>query len=390
MTGDDGSADDLYTPAQAREHFDGFGERDPYAHPFSGIVRDEQTSRYMTMLDTHYDGANASDPESMPGHFSELEHVRNVVAAEATERGREAMRDGDMQTLKHLTGQTDQRADVSGIKAIGKVDQLINGPAPIIVVIGEPGAGKTNFAGLLGQRYVDTHPNALVASNIQSLRETTTWEDERGRQRSGWTAGFPEFKEWLTHEGDPLKFEQTAKLGVLDELSSHAGGSGKSGQLTRKFMGPLVFKVRKFGGALIVIAHDESSIHPLLTRLGVVVKKVSQKKAVVYDRIINGQPRGELFAIEGIPPTDWRYDDKEATEWYWQNEDSESDEGMAEKEVKKVAAWLMVDKRRDGLHNTDIAEFVPYSRETVRRWLKDYDEGGEKADWVAEVEALIE
>lgn len=388
---DENASQDLYTPAQYREHLDAYGIRDPLAHPNAGIVHDEQVNRYLGVLSNVYDPSAADRPDAMPGRAEDLDVVRRIASVSAAERGSEAMQDGDMEMLKHLTGQKDQRADVSGMKAIGKIDDLVNGPAPIIVIIGEPGAGKTNFALMLAQRYCDMNPGTLVASNVKSLRETTEWTDEHGDTRSGWTSGFPEFKEWLRHEGDPLNNDQTPKLGVLDELSSKAGGSGKNGQLTRKLMGPLVFKVRKFGGALIVIAHDEASIHPLLTRLGVVIKKLSPKRAAVYDRITSGQPKGKMFEVEGIPPTDWRYNDKEETDWHWKKQDAEgdADDGLDEIAVKQVAAWTMVECREDGLSDRKIAEIVPYSRTTVGNWLENYDEGGEKRDWVDTVNAII-
>lgn len=387
---DDSGPQDLYTPAQQREHLDAYGIRDPLAHPNAGIVQDPLVNRFLGVLSNSYDPTASDRPGDLPGRAADLDEVERISAVSAAERHREALADGDMQTLKHLTGQQDQRADVSGLKAIGKIDELINGPAPILVIIGEPGAGKTNFACMLAQRYCDDNPGTLVASNVRTLRETTEWTDKTGIEHDGWTGGFPEFKEWLRHEGNPTRNEQTPKLGLLDELSSHAGGSGKAGQLTRKYMGPLVFKVRKFGGALIVIAHDEASIHPLLTRLGLVIKKTSQKKAVVYDRIVNGRPKGKRFEVEGIPPTDWRYDDKEETDWYWKNEEAEDDSaGLDEADVKQVAAWTMVTCRNAGLSTRQIAEYVPYGKTTVGNWLDDIDDGGEKADWVDTVDAII-
>ncbi|MDF9747939.1 hypothetical protein [Natrinema salsiterrestre] len=56
----------------------------------------------------------------------------------------------------------------SGLKAIGKIDELINGPAPVIVVLGEMGAGKTDFACLLAQRWRTLHQeNSLPGTNIR-------------------------------------------------------------------------------------------------------------------------------------------------------------------------------------------------------------------------------
>jgi len=57
---------------------------------------------------------------------------------------------GDMQTLKHLTGDQGQRADVSGIKAIDALRDQMTGPAPMFYVWAEPGAREDQlrvFAG---------------------------------------------------------------------------------------------------------------------------------------------------------------------------------------------------------------------------------------------------
>jgi hypothetical protein len=390
MSGDGEQEADPHIVAGYREHVEGYSGRDPDAYAHTGLVKDASLSRFLAVVEQDYDPAEARDPEHVPGDARDTEVVENIRRMAATEQGRQAVVDNDMGALQYQQGNTDQRADVSGIKAIGKVDELIDGPAPVVVVIGEMGAGKSNFAGLLGQRWQTKNPNGLVGTNIKSLREKSEWSDDRGRERDGYLPSFPKLKEWLRQDGDPLQHEQVPKLGILDELSSEADGSGKSGQLTRKLMGPLVFKVRKYGGALIVIAHDESSIHPLLWRVGVVVKKVSKKQAVIADRISGGQIRDVQGEIAGIPETDWRYNDKEASSWSWQSTSSDSDEpDVAESEVRKVSMWTIKQGMESGKSPRAIAENVPYSHQTVRNWWDEYQSGGEKREWVADVEAAI-
>jgi len=382
---------DLYTAAQYREHVERQGHRDPDAYPHAAVTSDSDLSRFLSVIEAEYDPESECDgAETMPGRAADLDAVTAIRRMEATEEGRRALHDGHPATLKYQTGDVGQQADVSGLKAIQDIDHLIDGPAPVVVVIGEMGAGKSNFAGLLGQRFRHKNPQALIGSNIKSLREKSEWEDERGRERDGFLPSFPALKEWLQQDGNPLEHDQTPKLAILDELSSEASGSGKSGQLTRKLMGPLVFKVRKYGGALIVIAHDESSIHPMLWRVGVVVKKVSQKRAVVADRITNGEIRGVQTEIDGIPPTDWRYNDKEASSWSWRETSSEGDEpAVAEMDVKRVSMWTIAQWMEEGRSPRAIAENVPYSHQTVRNWWEEYQNGGEKREWVSDVQAAI-
>jgi len=383
------SEHDLYTPAQFREYQDGHGHTHPddvFEH--TGTVRNERVARYLDLAELHHDPDLWDDPAHAPGRARNLETSREIIRAEGSKTARTALDAGDMETLKHFTGDRGQRADVSGIKAIGTVDDLVTGPAPVIIVLGEPGAGKTNFAGLLGQRWKDHHPSGFVASNIKSLRQTDEWTDREGNRRDGFTPTYGNLKSWLRHEGDPLTNDQTPKLSILDELSSKASGTGKQGHQTRKKMAPLLYKIRKYGGALIAIAHGPKSVHPLLWRVGVIVKKVSQKKAIIAGSITGSSISDVRGEIEGVPPTDWTYDDKEASSWHW-SENEDEDDAVDELAVKKTAMWTMVQGEEAGKSPREIAENVPYSHTTVNNWLNEYEDGGEKRQWVSDVEAIV-
>jgi len=41
------------------------------------------------------------------------------------------------------------------------------------------------------------------------------------------------------------------------------------------------------------------------------------------------------------------------------------------------------------LSNREIAENIPYSHATVGNWWEEYQNGGEKREWVSDVEAAI-
>ncbi len=382
---------ELYTTAQAREYQDGYHERDNrdvLSH--GGIVRDEQVSRALSLRALHYDPLEAERPDKMPAESKDLQKHERIRLAEGTETFREAMQNGDMPTLKHFTGDTSQRADVSGIKAIGKVDDLITGPAPVIVILGEMGAGKTDFSGLLGQRWDDHQPeDRLIATNIQSLQEKTRWVDDDGDVQDGWIADYGTLMEWVEQDGDPLNHRQRPKLFIGDEFSSAASGRGKQGYETAQKMAPLVYKIRKYGGALIYIAHGEKSIHPMLWRVGTIVKKVSKKKAVVADSIRSGELADIEFEIEGVPPTDWRFATEEASDWSWSRYGDETDEMGADEAARQTAIWTTIRCKEEGMPNRDVAKFVPYSREWVRTRWNEYREEGLHAETLAKVEEVI-
>jgi hypothetical protein len=381
-------ADDneIFTPAQFREHQDGFGVREPDAHSHTGVTRDALVSRYLSVIESQYDPRAATRPGEMPGQAHRLDEVEQIRGMEATETARTALEAGDSPTLKHLMGDDKTRADISGMKAIGKIDQLLQSPAPVIVVLGEMGSGKTDFAGLLGQRARDLLGIETVASNIRSLKETDGWTDRDGRERDGFVPDYPTLKEWVRHEGNPLESEQSPKLFIGDEFSSHASGSGKAGYETRQKMGPLVYKIRKYDGMLIYIAHDESSIHPMLWRLGVIVKKTSKKTAVVADKVKNGELRDEMFEIEGVPPTDWRFRTEEASEWAWTVGDDE-EEPDPDEVAYDVAVWTVRECKRDGLSHRQTAAYVPFGKSWVGdRWEEIQD--GQHVAAMDRVEAM--
>jgi len=386
---------DVYTPAQFREHQDGYGVREPDSLPHTGVVRDEQVSRYLSVLESEYGrghGRGTGEPEftepgQMPGRASELREVQRIRSMEGTETARRALDNGDMPTLKHLTGDQQERADISGIRAIQKVDEIITSPAPVIVILGEMGTGKTDLAGLFGQRAKHLLGVEQIASNVPSLKETTKWVDDEGEVRSGFVPNFGTLDKWVKQDGDPMEHPQSQKLFIGDEFSSVGDGGGKSGYLMRKKMGPLVFKIRKYDGLLIYVAHDESSIHPLLWRVGVIVKKTSKKEAIVADSIKSGEVRDERFRIDGIPQTDWRYDTKDPAVWSW-SETEEEETPEPGSVAYDVAIWSVVRCKKDGMSNRETAKYVPYSHGWVGKRWKEYNEGGEHRETISNVEAI--
>ncbi|UTF52823.1 hypothetical protein [Natronosalvus rutilus] len=381
----------LYTTAQAREHQEGYSDRENREiHDHGGVVRDEHVSRALSIRSVHYDPLEADRPDKMPGQCKDLRKHRDIRMVEGTETFRQALENGDMPTIKHMVGDTSQRADVSGMKAIGKVDNLIDGPAPVVVVLGEMGAGKTDFACLLAQRWRDLNrSDSLLGTNIQSLEEKNRWVDDGGDVQDGWIPDYGTLMEWVEQDGDPLEHSQRPKLFIGDEFSSSASGQGKQGYETRMKMAPLVYKIRKYGGALIYIAHGERSIHPMLWRVGTIVKKVSQKKAIIADSISNAKLADIQGEIEGIPPTDLRYNTKEASDWSWSRFGDETDEMNADEAARLTALWTVIRCKEEGMTNRETAKFVPYSHGWVGSRWREYRDDGEHVDAISKVNEVI-
>ena len=384
---------DIYTAAQAREYVDGYLERDPVdVTDHSGIVRDEHVARQMDLRAIHHNPEQWDRPDMAPGDYRGVTRNDRVIRAEGAETFREAMANGDMTTLKFFPGSTSERADISGINAIERVDDLVTGPAPIIIILGRMGSGKTSFAGLLGQRWAHHKPgDAVVGSNIRSLREVDEWVDQEGRTRDGWINNYPDLKEWAQQDGDPLDNPQTPKLFIGDEFSSAASGRGKEGYETAQKMAPLIFKIRKYGGAMIYIAHGPKSIHPMMWRVGTIVKKVSKKEAIIAGAIRNSKVADIQGRLEGVPDTDWRFRTEEASAWSWHRQTGDDgEEDVDEREViRETAIYTAIRCKQDGLSNADTAAYVPYSQEWVRQRWNEYQDENEHAEVVGKVEEAI-
>ncbi|MCU4743383.1 hypothetical protein [Natronoglomus mannanivorans] len=382
---------DLHVMAEVREHQEHYGNRENREiHDHGGIVRDEHVSRALSIRDIHYDPLETERPDKMPGQAKDLREHQNIRRVEGTETFRTALENNDMATVKHMVGDTSQRADVSGLKAIGQVDELIDGPAPVIVVLGEMGAGKTDFACLLAQRWRALHESdSLLGTNIQSLEEKNRWVDDDGDVQDGWIPDYGTLMEWVEQDGDPLEHRQRSKLFIGDEFSSAASGAGQQGYQTRMKMAPLVYKIRKYGGALIYIAHGERSIHPMLWRVGTIVKKTSQKKAVIADSISNARLADIQGEIEGVPPTDFRYNTKEASDWSWSSFGDETDDLEASEAAKMTAIWTVIRCKEEGMTDRDTAKYVPYSHGWVNSRWNEYRNDGLHADTLDKVEEVI-
>ena len=239
---------------------------------------------------------------------------------------------------------------------------------PVLVILGDMGTGKTDFGGLLAQRAVHLLGIEKVASNIPSLREVDDWTDQDGEQRDGFVPDLPTMEAWLQQDGDPLENDQTKKLMVADEFSSVGNGSGKDGYLVRTKMGPLVFKIRKWGAMLIYIAHDPSSIHPMLWRMGYIIQKESLKQAIIADRIKNGEVRDVRGEIDGVPATDWCYDTNDPAVWSLTGA-SEDDDPEPGEVAYDVALWTVNECKADGLSHRETAKYVPFGKSWVgARW----------------------
>jgi hypothetical protein len=365
---------DAFEPQKLREHLRGHGHEPPDGHEAAGVVQDEQLSRFLSVLKREYDPTMADDSTAMPGRAEDLDLWQEMVAGAESRRARESVRDGDVQTMRHVVGDVDQRPDISGIRAINDLKDMISGPAPMFYIWAEPGSGKTNFALFLAELWKRQQSgDAVLASNIRTLRETDDWVDSEGTTRDGWLSGFSELQEWIEMDGDPLDHSQRPKLFIFDEASSSAGGSGSAGYQTKQKMGPLAYKIRKYSGAMIVIGHDGKDVHPLIRELGTCIYKESKKEATFYNDVQNRSGVDEIMSVTNIPPTEYRYDDSEPTEWQWS--DVDEDEYEPSQAAKDSALWTAIRCKEEEMSNREAAQFLPFSHGWVGSRWREYQQG---------------
>lgn len=378
----DGGDGGEWAASESKDWKDGRHRREnKHVLAHAGEVRKGSTRRTLTAMRGVYERAYKRGwlGDGWPSKFEETQYYADLMAMHSTEGFTQRLAEGDAAGVRHYVGSQEESPDISGIKAIGKVDSLINGPAPVVVVLGEMGNGKTDFAGLLGQRWKAIQEGeTLIGTNIRSME-----------QKTDWLRNYPELIEWVQQDGDPLENRQRPKLFIGDEFSSSASGRGKQGYETAMKMAPLIFKIRKYGGALIYIAHGEKSIHPMLWRVGKIVKKTSLKKAMVADSIRSDKLADIQFEIEGIPPTDWTFNTKEASDWSWTRGTDETGELEPQDAIKGTSIWTVIRCKEMGLTNRETAEYVPFSHGWVGKRWREYRDDGKHRDTVSEVETII-
>jgi len=338
--------------AELRETIRGNKPQQIEAFDHTGSVGDDLIRRLLSHIKMHYDPHIAAEqydelePSDMPSTAEACDLFRMLLGVEETETLSRAIHQGDVQTQSSAVGDPAARSDISGLKAIQELIDLLAVPAPIIYIYGEPGSGKTNLALLLAQLWKrEQGDDALLGSNIRTWKEA----DE-------WCPSYGDLTRWLgqqTEEIDGGGITQTddavPMLFVFDEASSHASGRGEDGYEAGQKLGPLVYKIRKARAGLVIIGHDGKDVHPAVRTMADVVQKRrgELKKATVFEDVQNREGVNEIMALNGIPETDYRYDDKEATSWSW--DDADVDDGLEEQALEQAheLAQDMVEEQRE-------------------------------------------
>jgi hypothetical protein len=371
----DDAGDDSWAAIEAKDWKDGRHRRENRdVLPHAAEIGDRTTRETMTAMQQAFRRASErgwvdewSDEGIRTAEDTAL--YRDLAEYHGTERFAAAVEDGSTDVLRSMVGSESQRPDVSGYRTIKKLEDEVAAAAFIAYMWAEPGSGKSNFGCFLGELWKDNHPAGEIGTNIRTLQ-----------QADRWIPSYPQLEEWLKEDADDFLGEGdggTRKLFIFDEASSHASGRGEDGYEAASKLGPLLYKIRKYGGSLIIIGHDGKDVHPAVRALGKAIHKEDLKSATFYETVDNRQGKNEQFSVEGIPETSWSYDDKEATRWSWgyseekerelETEAMELAEEIAEERVEQELEELAADAIQSGQSLREVAEWHPWSKDTVNR-----------------------
>jgi hypothetical protein len=330
-------------------------------HPHVGMVGDNLVRRLLDVLAEHYDPAEAAEAagvavEHMPARVEDTRLYQTLLRRAGTETVTRAVHQGETQTQSFAVGDPAARSDISGLGAIRRLTDMLTTSAPIIYIFGPPGAGKSNFGLLAAQLWNREHPDGELASNIRTWQEADEWLPSYGSLR-----------EWLDEQtreldegGITRRDDANPRLFVFDEASSHASGRGSQGYEAGQKLGPLVYQIRKSACGLIIVGHDGKDVHPAVRTLATVVEKQrgEKKKASIYEDVVNRQGVGHIIDLDGIPETDFSYDDGEATSWSWDEAGGDEPADKVLAEAEEMAEEMHSEFVRRLAYSLDTAEWV--------------------------------
>lgn len=370
---------DSWAFSESRDWLDGRHEREPNSPPHPGEVRDRATRETLTAAYQAFERmARKGRIRSSIQHITENSSFNDIREFHAAESVAHAVETGDASRMRHLVGSREPSADLSGLRTIKTLEEIVNRQPMLIYMIGVMGAGKTMFAGLLGELWEIENPNGNIASNVRTL-DSAEWLNEWGA-----------VEEWAEEpEETVLAGEITPKLYILDEGSSVAAGHGEQGYLAQMRLGRFVLKMRKYGVDVIIIGHDGKDVIPSIRELAIICKKTGKKNAQFWQDVNNRKVRDPVTPeLTGIPLPDraWQANTYDLANFFWDDQDGNE---LSKDAIKEAHLFTVIKGKEQGLTDRELAEFVPYSREWVRTRWKEYDEEGLHKNTVGNIEAVI-
>ena len=172
------------------------------------------------------------------------------------------------------------------------MEEFFRYPAPIIIIEGRMGTGKTDFALFLAENLLYWGIVDEVATNIKA-------QHEKFRHISS----LAELKAWL-------QSSKSRKLFILDEAALYVDARNPLSAMNRKFR-HFVFTLRKYNAKLIAIAQRSIDVESAVRELCLAtITKLSKKYAVITSDLLS-----EPVELFNIPRTTVKYDTYDIAEF---------------------------------------------------------------------------
>lgn len=360
-----------------------------FVREHAGEILERDAHDLLTAMEGVYERAYRRgwlDGDDWPEDVQGLETYRTIRSKADTDTFRERVEQGDEGGLRSHIGSQSDGVDVSGWRDVEQIREIATERHLRLYEFGEPGTGKTRSGCLvarhwLEERFDEGHDDAVVLTNIRSL----AGEHEAIK----WVSSWDDLQEMIDSEMDDVLGEDVRPfLFLFDEASSQASGSGSDGYQAKQKLATLVYKIRKFGGALVIIGHDGKDVHPAVRLLCKVLHKTSKKKARFYDTVKSREGRDPITpAIEGWPDSMWKPNDKDPAPWSWSINDEED---MDEIPPREWAIYHAIRARQAGVSVSDTADTVGYSDGWVSTRMGNFEDGKEEYEIVNRVAEKIE
>lgn len=162
-------------------------------------------------------------------------------------------------------------------------------PAPICLVTGRMGSGKTDFSLLIAETLLKKNIVKLVGSNIRT-----------SDPRFDYIVNVYQLKKWMQKKG--------AKLFILDEAAVHIDSRSALSKLNREIR-KIAFLLRKFDGKMILVSQRSEDLDSTFRDSDIWLAtfyKETLKSCIVY-----ANPLDEPIRLIDIPKTSIPYDTKD-------------------------------------------------------------------------------
>ncbi|WP_049972552.1 hypothetical protein [Haladaptatus cibarius] len=302
-------ADQAIASAEFREVAEGRLTKNQRLYPLAPFLEGRALYRYLHYKRRYSSIRELDDTGKLPSTFEQTKYCQNLVAAHGSPTASRAVREGNLAVLSWLTGLTHRNADFSSAQLFSKIVHHLRRPGYLGTFAGGTDGGKTNSALVSAGLHLRDQPDAVLATNITSLK----WEESSLNERTYSVESRSELEAVADRHEDVVA--------ILDEMSTQANAQTQNYEVNDSFYHIVTFK-SKLGLRMFVIGHRESGhdIAPAIREHSThFIRQVRDARdleddvysAEFYDGIEEGEPFGHQFTLKPMPPVAASYDPDE-------------------------------------------------------------------------------